>query len=455
MKPRRRFPASCSDRAPWILSPSGNWRETGRIAWTLRPPTHPWSASGSCESVWKASSGCIPSPPGFRRWPWTMLGPLDLAAAEKSLDALSAEVNGIRERQKTAQEEVVRLQEMRRQLELFDDLRKPSGLGSAYSFLVVRTGLVSSTRIPQLEESLESLPSILVPSASAEGPAVGVLLVTLKRDDGGVEPILARAGWEDRILPPEARDDKEEALRGLDARVSALRIRQSELQSELDASFSGKAEIPLQALGRPPCQRASCPRAVRFFPYGPYRAFFRLDSQGTPGSRGRGHTKGGGGEMLHGMVFPGRGRGEKPEGAGDHAQPGGPEALRDACSQLRRAGIRHRGPHPLRRRGLPGHVRTDVRGRGARPGAGPSGNGGYPQGPEQESGRHPFPADPLLRVLGHRQRERSSAPTSATPGCRPCGSTITASLRGVRKREAGLCAASTTSSESRSGSGLP
>jgi len=74
--------------------------------------------------------------------------PLDLAAAEKALDALAAEVGAIRDRQKAVQEDVLRLSEMRRQLEVFDDLSKPSGLGSAYSFLAVRTGTASSPGSP-------------------------------------------------------------------------------------------------------------------------------------------------------------------------------------------------------------------------------------------------------------------------------------------------------------------
>lgn len=174
------------------------------------------------------------------------LAPLDLGAAEKALDALSAEVNGIRERQKGAQEEVVKLQEMRRQLEVFDDLRLPSGLSSAYSFLAIRTGMVPSPRLPLLEEGLAALPSVLLRSGKEDGPSLGVLLVTLKRDDGQVEALLHRAGWEDRILPPDAQDGKAEALRSVDVRIERLQKRQAELQTELEAIFASKTESLVQ-----------------------------------------------------------------------------------------------------------------------------------------------------------------------------------------------------------------
>jgi len=165
---------------------------------------------------------------------------LDLAATEKTLDSLASEVNGIRDRQKEAQEEILKLTEIRRQLELFDDLGKPSGLGSSYSFLIVRTGMVPSTRMSTLEENLHSLPSVLIQSGKAGGLSKGALLVTLKRDDSRVEPLLRQAGWEDMVLPPDTQDGKAEALHELDSKVGALHTRQSELQSQLEKLFSEK-----------------------------------------------------------------------------------------------------------------------------------------------------------------------------------------------------------------------
>ena len=176
--------------------------------------------------------------------------PLDLAAAEKALDALAAEVGAIRDRQKAVQEDVLRLSEMRRQLEVFDDLSKPSGLGSAYSFLAVRTGTVPSSRFPALEEELAALPSVLVPWGDPAAPSRSALAVTLKKDEGRAAPILARAGWEDGILSGEpgevtprdtpSRDGKARALQGIDARIAGFRERQGTYQADLEDLFRRK-----------------------------------------------------------------------------------------------------------------------------------------------------------------------------------------------------------------------
>ena len=170
------------------------------------------------------------------------LAPLDLEAAGKTLDVLASEVTGIRDRQKVAQDEILKLGEIRRQLELFEDLGKPSGLGSSYSFLAVRTGTVLASRFPALEESLHGLPSVLIQSGKTDGPSLGVLLVTLKRDDARVEPLLRQAGWEDVIFPEGTPDNKAQALRELDSKTDALRARQEECRKELERLFEQKAE---------------------------------------------------------------------------------------------------------------------------------------------------------------------------------------------------------------------
>jgi V/A-type H+/Na+-transporting ATPase subunit I len=170
------------------------------------------------------------------------LAPLDLGTAEKSLVALAAEVDGIRDRQKVSQDEILKLQEIRRQIELFDNLKATSGSESSYSFLMVRMGTVPASRLESLEQSFQSLPSVVLPSKQTDGPSVGIQLVTLKRDDARVQPLLHEAGWEDMTIPEYAKDSKEEALHELDSKIAALQSRQSECRTEQETLFEKKAD---------------------------------------------------------------------------------------------------------------------------------------------------------------------------------------------------------------------
>ncbi len=126
------------------------------------------------------------------------VAPVDLEATEKRLDAMAAEVNGLRERQKELQDEVLKLDEIRRQIVAFGDLKTGAAASSSYSFLSIKAGLLPADKADGLHSALEGVPSVALPSAKAAGAApdepVGVVLVFLKRDAQRVEPVLERLG---------------------------------------------------------------------------------------------------------------------------------------------------------------------------------------------------------------------------------------------------------------------
>lgn len=172
--------------------------------------------------------------------------PVELDAATRRLDTMAAEINGLRERQKDIQEEILKLDEIRRQIEAFGDLKTGAVASSTYSFLSIRAGLLAADKADGLHASLEGIPSVAVPSAAAEraapGDQVGVVLVTLKRDNQRVESVLERLGWQDARLPESSGEGNQEALRTLDAKIDALRTRQSACAAELNDYFSASGD---------------------------------------------------------------------------------------------------------------------------------------------------------------------------------------------------------------------
>lgn len=168
--------------------------------------------------------------------------PVDLEATEKRLDAMAAEVNGLRERQKDLQDEVMKLDEIRRQIVAFGDLKTGAAASSSYSFLSIKAGLLPADKADGLHAALEGIPSVSLPSAKASGAAagepVGVVLVFLKRDAQRVEPVLERLGWEDARLPESTGEGNEQALRSLDTKIEALKAKQAACVGELGAYFT-------------------------------------------------------------------------------------------------------------------------------------------------------------------------------------------------------------------------
>ncbi|MFH2114662.1 MAG: V-type ATPase 116kDa subunit family protein [Spirochaetota bacterium] len=169
-------------------------------------------------------------------------GPVDLDRTDKFLDSVAAEVNGLRERQKALQDEILKLDEIRRQIVAFGDLKTGAAASSNYSFLSIQAGLLPAGRVDDLAKALEGIPSVVLPSAGYEqlpsGEQSGVVLVSLKRDALRVQGALEHLGWQDARLPESAGDDSGEALAKLDAKTDALRTRQAECSAELGSYFT-------------------------------------------------------------------------------------------------------------------------------------------------------------------------------------------------------------------------
>ncbi len=168
---------------------------------------------------------------------------VDLDAAEKQLDAIAADVSGLRERQKTLQDEILRLEEIGRQIGSFDDLKAGAAASSTYSFLSIKAGMLPSTQVDALSAALEGMPSVVMPSAEGSAGTTGVVLVFLKKDTGRVEPILERLGWEDARLPDSAsKTGKEEALREIATKIEGFRGKQAAASTELNDYLALKGD---------------------------------------------------------------------------------------------------------------------------------------------------------------------------------------------------------------------
>jgi V/A-type H+-transporting ATPase subunit I len=159
------------------------------------------------------------------------LSPVDPEESSRILDRIAATVQGLREKQRGLQQEVLKLEDLRRQVEQFGDLQAGIG-GRPYSFLSIQTGGVARSRHQGLIDALNVLPSVLLAQGESEG-RVNLLLISMKRDESRVNRILAEHGWTDVEISPEMRGSRQDMLAGLDSRLSALRREQEALDAEV------------------------------------------------------------------------------------------------------------------------------------------------------------------------------------------------------------------------------
>lgn len=203
-------------------------------------------------------------------------GALDLNAAEREIDKLGNEFRKIREKQKEVQDEILRLQELRRQMPAAGSSgggsggRGGTGRGRAgtapqlaqgsHSYITVHTGILPESNKNEFEREIGKFPSVYLPGqgGAAEGEAAGEnggrssgetidFLITLKRDDQRVERLLDKYEWEERQID-ESSDQSTDSgevrlpIEELDAKLEALRYKQKDLDGSLRKTVEDRAD---------------------------------------------------------------------------------------------------------------------------------------------------------------------------------------------------------------------
>jgi len=183
--------------------------------------------------------------------------PIDLSEAEKEIDKLGGEFRKIRDKQKEVQNEILRIQELRRQMP--GNGEPSSGRGGrsggagrggpgasqlakgTHSYITVHTGVLPRENRNSFEKEIGKFPSVYLPRQgggskdlksskdSKEGEAEGAsvdFLINLKRDDNRVEHLLEKYGWEERSYEGSGDDGKGETplpIEELDAKLESFR----------------------------------------------------------------------------------------------------------------------------------------------------------------------------------------------------------------------------------------
>lgn len=183
----------------------------------------------------------LSDPPVQRPGPESGLGiPLpDPGIIEKNLDAIAIKIQGIRDRQKDIQEQILRLDELRRHLEADGSPAVRPAPGTT-SFLAIQYGSVPATSFPALEKAFSSLPAILAPSGAAGEGRISVLTVMLKRDLARIMAILGRNGWIEAERTHHQADTAVTSLRELDTRKTSLKKSLAECTEDYRKLFREK-----------------------------------------------------------------------------------------------------------------------------------------------------------------------------------------------------------------------
>jgi len=169
----------------------------------------------------------IPSPP--RETDLNNHVPVDTEKEKKYLDTIDIERESIRERQRIIQQEVLKLEDIRHQVELYGLGLSDFKLSGKRSFLSIQTGKLPLSNVKNLESNLQDIPSLNIELGQEDGMAHH-LLISMKRDSERIDKILANAGWSKIELPEELRSVKEDVFKDLDEKLKKLTDEQKKLE---------------------------------------------------------------------------------------------------------------------------------------------------------------------------------------------------------------------------------
>lgn len=169
------------------------------------------------------------------------LSPIDLEKTGASLDTLAATIQNMHTRQSEAQQEILKLRDIQRQVELYGDLGRGIKSTSQFSYLDMQTGTVPKSGATAFSTTLKEFPSVLIELRSDEQEVV-YFLITMKRDERQIGPILDKYEWRDVEIGRDLEGVSDDVLGDLEGKIAALRKTQDELSTKITDTISEKTE---------------------------------------------------------------------------------------------------------------------------------------------------------------------------------------------------------------------
>ena len=120
------------------------------------------------------------------------------------LDKIAGQLEGIREKQRVFQQEILKLEDIKRQVELYGIGISDVTLPAKHSFISMQIGKLPVMNVKQFEDALRDLPSLNVALGQENGMSHH-LLISMKRDNEQINKILSKVGWSKVELPGELR----------------------------------------------------------------------------------------------------------------------------------------------------------------------------------------------------------------------------------------------------------
>jgi len=166
---------------------------------------------------------------------------VNIEESNSALDDLAVDIQKIRNKQKYFQQEIHKLEEIKRQLDLFSDLENIDLTGK-YMFLSINLGSIPAEKEKVFATDLEPVPSVHIKLGEQDGSEIN-LLITMKRDSDRVEKILHKAEWKNMDFSGDLSSLGIKALSEIDTKIIDLKEKQEEINDSAKQIVMSKKEM--------------------------------------------------------------------------------------------------------------------------------------------------------------------------------------------------------------------
>jgi len=158
---------------------------------------------------------------------------VNIKKENEHLDKMESERNSVRERQRTIQQEILKLEDIKRQVELYGIGISDVTLPAKHSFISMQIGKLPIQNVRRLESDLKDLPSVNIPMGQEDDMAHH-LLISMKRDSEQINKILGKVGWTRVELPGELKAVKKDVSKEISSKLEKLTAEQRKVEKQVN-----------------------------------------------------------------------------------------------------------------------------------------------------------------------------------------------------------------------------
>jgi V/A-type H+/Na+-transporting ATPase subunit I len=156
---------------------------------------------------------------------------VDVEQERDHLDRIARERETIRERQRAIQQEIMNLEDIKRQMELYGTSLSNITLSAKYSFISMEVGKLPVSNVGLLEGGLKGLPALSI-ALGQEDDVAYRLLISVKRGSEQIDKILAKSEWTKVELPSELQSVSTDISKEISTKLTTLADEQKKLEAK-------------------------------------------------------------------------------------------------------------------------------------------------------------------------------------------------------------------------------